>query len=58
MKKSASEVDQTVSNTHVGATISDKVVWLVVSGHISGRQRLFEDAELQAILKEGSCQSQ
>ncbi|EGI59301.1 Mariner Mos1 transposase [Acromyrmex echinatior] len=69
MKKSAAEAHQMLSNTYGEATISERTCreWFqrfkngdfnVEDRHSDGREKVFEDAELEALLDQDSCQNQ
>lgn len=69
MKKSASEAHQMLSNTYGKTIISERTCrnWYerfrsgdfqVEDRHSGGRDRAFEDEEVEALLNEDSCQSQ
>ncbi|GFY11433.1 mariner Mos1 transposase [Trichonephila clavipes] len=69
MKKSAAEVHRMRSNTYGEAAISERTSreWFqrfkngdfdVENQHGGGRQKVFEDAELEALLDLDSCQTQ
>ena len=52
-----------LSNTYGEAAISERVVSGFKNGdvedrHSSGREKVFEDAELEALLEQDSCQNQ
>jgi len=68
MKKSAAEA-QMLSNTYSEAAISERTCreWFqcfkngdfdVEDQHSSGREKVFEDAKLEALLEQDSCQNQ
>ncbi|GBP37789.1 Mariner Mos1 transposase [Eumeta japonica] len=69
MKKSAVEAHRTLSNTYGEAAISEGTCreWFqcfknsdfdVKDQHGGGREKVFEDAELEALLNQDSCQTQ
>jgi len=69
MKKSAAEDHRMLSNIYGEATISERTCreWFqrfkngdfdVEDRHSSGREKVFEDAELEALLEQDSCQNQ
>ncbi|GFY15614.1 mariner Mos1 transposase [Trichonephila clavipes] len=69
MKKSAAEAHRMLSNTNGEAAISERMCreWLqrfmngdfdVKDQHTGGREKVFEDAELEALLDQDSCQTQ
>jgi len=69
MKKSAAEAHRMLSNTYSEAAISEKTCreWFqrfkngdfdVGDRHNGGREKVFEDAELEALLEQDSCQNQ
>ncbi|GFX93316.1 mariner Mos1 transposase [Trichonephila clavipes] len=69
MKKSAAEAHQMLSNTYGEAAISERMCreWFqrfkngdfeVEEQHGGGREKVFEDAELEALLDQDSCQTQ
>jgi len=69
MKKSAAEAHRMLSNTYGEATISERTCheWFqrfknsdfdVEDRHSGGRKKIFEDAELEALLEQDSCQNQ
>ncbi|GFX87967.1 mariner Mos1 transposase [Trichonephila clavipes] len=69
MKKSAAEAHRMLSNTYGEATISERTCreWFqhfkngdfeVEDQHGGGREKVFEDAELEALLDQDSCQTQ
>ncbi|GFT60058.1 mariner Mos1 transposase [Trichonephila clavipes] len=69
MKKSAAEAHQMLSNTYGEAAISERTCreWFqrfkngdfgVEDQHGGGREKVFEDAELEALLDQDSCQTQ
>ncbi|EFN79452.1 Histone-lysine N-methyltransferase SETMAR, partial [Harpegnathos saltator] len=69
MKKSAAEAHRMLSNTYGEAAVSERTCreWFqrfkngdfhVEVRHSGGREKVFEDAELEALLNENSCQSQ
>ncbi|GFW78807.1 mariner Mos1 transposase [Trichonephila clavipes] len=69
MKKSAAEAHRMLSNTYGEAAISERMCreWFqrfkngdfdVEDQHGGGRQKVFADAELEALLDQDSCQSQ
>jgi len=69
MKKSAAEVHRMLSNTYDEAAISETTCreWFqrfengdfdVEDRHSGGRKKVFEDAELEALLEQDSCQNQ
>ena len=69
MKKSAAEAHRMLSNTCGEAAISERTCheWFqrfknddfdVENRHSDGREKVFEDAELEALLEQDSCQNQ
>ena len=69
MKKSAAEAHRTLSNTYSEAAISERTCreWFkrfknddfdVKDRHGGGREKVLEDAELEALLDQDSCQTQ
>ena len=69
MKKSAAEAHRMLSNTYGEVTISERTCreWFqrfkngdfdVEDQHSGGREKVFEDAELEALLEQDSCQNQ
>ncbi|GFY29007.1 mariner Mos1 transposase [Trichonephila clavipes] len=69
MKKSAAEAHRMLSNTYGEAAISERTCreWFqrfkngdfdVEEQHGGGREKVFEDAELEALLDQNSCQTQ
>ena len=68
MKKSAAEAHRMLSNTYSEAAISEKTCreWFQrfkngdfdVEDRYSGREKVFEGAELEALLEQDSCQNQ
>ena len=69
MKKSTAEAHRMLSNTYGEAAISERTSheWFqrfknddfdVEDRHSGGREKVFEDAELEALLKQNSCQNQ
>ncbi|GFX13581.1 mariner Mos1 transposase [Trichonephila clavipes] len=69
MKKSATEAHRMLSNTYGEASISERTCreWFqrfkngdfdVEDQHGGGREKIFEDAELEALLDQDSCQTQ
>ena len=69
MKKSAAEAHRMFSNTYGETAISENTYreWFqrfkngdfdVEDRHSSGREKIFEDAELEALLEQDSCQNQ
>ena len=69
MKKSAAEAHRMLSNTYGKAAISERTCreWLqrfkngdfnVEDRHSDGREKVFEDAELEALLEQDSWQNQ
>ncbi|GFV05590.1 mariner Mos1 transposase [Trichonephila clavipes] len=69
MKKSAAEAHRMLSNTYGEAAISGRTCreWFqrfqngdfeVEDQHGGGREKVFEDAELEALLDQDSCQTQ
>ncbi|GFX70146.1 mariner Mos1 transposase [Trichonephila clavipes] len=69
MKKSAAEAHRMLSNTYGEAAISERTCreWFqrfkngdfeVEDQHGGGREKVFEDAELEALLDQDSCQTQ
>ncbi|GFT80943.1 mariner Mos1 transposase [Trichonephila clavipes] len=69
MKKSAAEAHRMLSNTYGEAAISERTCreWFqrfkngdfeVEDQHGGGREKAFEDAELEALLDQDSCQTQ
>ncbi|GFY14858.1 mariner Mos1 transposase [Trichonephila clavipes] len=69
MKKSASKAHRMLSNTYGEAAISEKTCreWFqpfkngdfdVEDQHGGGREKVFEEAELEALLDQDSCQTQ
>ena len=69
MKKSATETHQMLSNTYGEVAISERTCrdWFqrfkngdfdVEDRHSGGREKVFEDAELEALLEQDSCQNQ
>ncbi|GFT73441.1 mariner Mos1 transposase [Trichonephila clavipes] len=69
MKKSATEAHRMLSNTYGEAAISERTCreWFqrfkngdfeVEDQHGGGREKVFEDAELEALLDQDSCQTQ
>jgi len=69
MKKSATEAHQMLSNIYGEAAISERTCreWFqrfkngdfdVEDRHSGGRERIFEDAELEVLLEQDSCQNQ
>ena len=67
MKKFAAEVHRMLSNTYGEAAISERTCreWfqcfknvILTSKTGSGREKVFEDAELEALLEQDSCQNQ
>lgn len=69
MKKSAAEAHRMLSNTYGQAAISERTCreWFqrfkngdfdVEDRHGGGREKVFEDAELEALLDQDSCQTQ
>jgi len=68
MKKSAAEAHRMFSNTYDEATISERTCrefqrfkngdFDVEDRHSSEREKVFEDAELEALLEQDSCQNQ
>ena len=69
MKKSAAEAHRIISGTYGEATISERTCrewfqrvkngdFVVEDRHSGGREKVFEDAELEALLSEDSCHSQ
>ncbi|GFX80012.1 mariner Mos1 transposase [Trichonephila clavipes] len=68
MKKSAAEALRMLSNTYGEAAISERMFreWFqrfkncdfdVEDQHGGGREKVFEDAELEALLNHDSCQT-
>ncbi|GFW28729.1 mariner Mos1 transposase [Trichonephila clavipes] len=68
MKKSAAEAHRMLSNTYGKAAISERTCreWFhrfengdfdVEDQHGGGREKVFEDAELKALLDQDSCQT-
>ena len=68
MKKPAAEAHRMLSNTY-GKAISERTCreWFqrfknddfdVEDRHSDGREKIFEDAELEALLEQDSCQNQ
>ena len=68
MKKSAAEAHRMLSNTYGKAAISEITCreWFQrfkngdfdIDQHSGGREKVFEDAELEALLEQDSCQNQ
>jgi len=69
MKKSAAEAHRMLSNTYSEAAISERTCreWFqrfkngdfdVEDRHSGGREKVFEDAELEALLEQDSCKNQ
>jgi len=69
MKKSAAEAHRMLSNTYGKAAISERTCpeWFqrfkngdfeVEDRHSGGREKIFEDAELEALLEQDLCQNQ
>ena len=68
IKKSAAEADRMLSNTYGETTISERTCreWFqrfkgdfdVEDRYSGGREKVFEDAELEALLDQDSCQNQ
>ncbi|GFT00898.1 mariner Mos1 transposase [Trichonephila clavipes] len=69
MKKSAAEAHRMLSNTYGEAAISERTCreWFqrfkngdfdVEDQHGGGREKVFEDTELEALLDQNSCQTQ
>ncbi|EGI69362.1 Mariner Mos1 transposase, partial [Acromyrmex echinatior] len=66
MKKSAAEVHRMLSNTYGEAAERTCREWFqckngdfdVEDRHSGGREKVFEDAELEALLDQDSCQNQ
>ena len=68
MKKSAAEAHRILSNTYGEAAISERTCrefqrfknddFDVEDRHSSGREKVFEVAELEALLEQDSCQNQ
>ncbi|GFX23161.1 mariner Mos1 transposase [Trichonephila clavipes] len=69
MKKSAADAHRMLSNTYGEAAISERMCreWFqrfkngdsdVEDQHGGGREKVFEDAELEALLDQDSCQTQ
>jgi len=68
MKKSVAEAHRMLSNTYGKAAISERTCreWFQrfkngdfnVDRHSGGREKVFEDAELEALLEQDSCQNQ
>ena len=69
MKKSAAETHRMLSNTYGKAAISERTCreWFqrfknddfdVEDRHSGGREKVFEVAELEALLEQDSCQNQ
>ena len=69
MKKSAAEAHRMLSNTYGEAAVSERTCreWFqrfkngdfdVEDRHSGGREKVFEDAELEALLEQDSCQNQ
>jgi len=69
MKKSAAEAHRILSNTNSEAAISERTCreWFqrfkngdfdVEDRHSGGREKVFEDAKLEALLEQDSCQNQ
>jgi len=69
MKKSAVEAHRMLSNTYGEADISERMCreWFqrfkngdfdVEDWHSGGREKVFKDAELEALLEQDSCQNQ
>jgi len=69
MKKSVAEAHRMLSNTYCDAAISERTCreWFqrfknsdfdVEDRHSDGREKVFEDAELEALLEQDSCQNQ
>ncbi|GFT40249.1 mariner Mos1 transposase [Trichonephila clavipes] len=69
MKKSAAEAHQMLSNTYGEAAISERTCregfqrfkngdFDVEDQHGGGRDKIFKDAELEALLDQDSCQTQ
>jgi len=69
MKKSAAEAHRMLSNTYDEAAISERTCheWFqrfkngdfdVEDRHSGGREKVFEDAELEVLLEQDSCQNQ
>ena len=69
MKKSAAEAHRMLSNIYSEAAISERTYreWFQCfkngdfddeDRHSSGREKVFEDAELEALLEQDSCQNQ
>ena len=69
MKKSAAEAHRMLSNIYGEAAISKRTCrewfqrfkngdFVVEDRHSGGREKVFEDAELEALLEQDSCQNQ
>jgi len=67
MKKSAAEAHRMLSNIYGEAAISERTCreWFqhfkngnFEDRHSGGREKVFEDAELEALLEQDSCQNQ
>ena len=66
MKKSAAEAHRMLSNTYGEAAISERTCrerfknddFDIEDRHSGGREKIFEDAELEALLEQDSCQNQ
>ena len=68
MKKSAAEAHRMLSNTYGEAAISERTCRECFQRfkngdfdenlHSGGREKVFEDAELEALLDQDSCQNQ
>jgi len=69
MKKSAAEAHRVFSNTYGETAISERICreWFqrftngdfdIEDRHGGGREKVFKDAELEALLHEDSCQTQ
>jgi len=68
MKKSAAEAHRMLSNTYGEAAISERTCheWFqrknddfdVEDRHSGGKEKVFEDAELEALLEQDSCQNE
>ena len=69
MKKSAANAHRMLSNTYGEAAISERTCreWFqcfkngdfdVEDRHSGGREKVFEDSELEALLEQDSCQNQ
>ncbi|GFV45576.1 mariner Mos1 transposase [Trichonephila clavipes] len=69
MKKSAAEAHRMLSNTYGEAAISERTCrecfqrfknsdFDIEDQHGGGREKIFEDAELEALVDQDSCQTQ